>query len=75
MARGDTCVDSNVAAIDSTEDTVLEALRIFEIDIELAVLAVFGNRNTRADGRDVVIEFQGEPRDVVMSARGVLLSL
>jgi hypothetical protein len=68
LARGNTCVNSNVASVDGTEDTVLEALGVFEIDIQLAVLAALGDGNAGTDGGDVVIKFQGKSRDVDMSA-------
>jgi hypothetical protein len=69
LACSDTRVNSNVASVDGTEDTVLEALGVFEIDIQLAVLAALRDGNAGTNGGNVLIEFQGKPRDVEMSAR------
>ena len=75
MACSDTCVNSDVASVDGTEDTVLESLGVFEIDIQLAVLAALGDGNAGTDGGNVVIKFQGKSRDIDMSARWILRSL
>lgn len=61
LRSSDALLDANVASEDGAEDAVLEATWVAEVEIQLAVLASFGDSNTGADGCNVGIEDEGEP--------------
>lgn len=50
----------HVATENGALHRVLEAARIMQIEIQLAVFAVFGDSNTGADGCNIVVEDEGE---------------
>lgn len=53
QGTGDTLLDVGVAAVVGAEDGVLEAAGIFELESELAVLALFRDGDVGADGGNV----------------------
>lgn len=69
-SSSDTLLDSGVSAVVGGEDGVLEATGVEELDVELAVLAVLGNGDTRADGGNVGIEDQGDDAAVIRDLGG-----
>ena len=56
LRAADAFVKVRISAVVSREDGVLEAARVLEVEVELAVLAAFGDSNTGADGSDVLVE-------------------
>lgn len=62
QGAGDALLDVCIAAIISTQDGVLEATRVLELEGELAVLALFGEGNTGANGGDILVVDQGHGR-------------
>ena len=60
QGTSDARLDRRVAAVVGRQDGVLEASRVLNVDIELAVLALLGNGNTGADGRNVGVEDEGD---------------
>ena len=62
MYAANTGVELDVTSIYGAEDAVLEAARVFKVDIELAVLAFLGYINAGPNGRNVIIEDKSEAR-------------
>lgn len=56
-------VDIDIATVHGAENAVLETAGILKLDVQLAVLAVLGDSNSRADGCDESIENEGESED------------
>lgn len=70
----DTLLDGGIATVIGRHDGVLETSGVLEVDIELAVLALLGDRDTRTDGRNVRIENESDNGTVIrdLSAHGTL---
>jgi hypothetical protein len=59
QGAGDALLNGRVAAVVGRQDRILEASGVLEVDIELAVLALLGDRNAGADGGNVRVEDEG----------------
>ena len=53
---GDARLDGRVATVIGRQDRVLEAAGVLEVDVELAILALLGDCDARADGSNVRVE-------------------
>jgi hypothetical protein len=62
---GDTLLDGSVAAVVGGQDRVLEASRILDVDVELAVLALLSESDTRAGGGDVGVEDESHDAAII----------
>jgi len=60
LGGSDSLVESDESTSINTEDGVLEAGWVVEVDVDLAVLASVDGWDTWADGGDVLIEDEGE---------------
>lgn len=69
-----TTLDRGVTAVVGTKDRVLEASWVPDVDVELAVLALLGDSDARADRGDVLVEDDGDKSLVgaELSAQGAL---
>lgn len=56
----DTLLQRGVATVVGTEDGVLEAAGVLDVDVQLAVLAGLGDGDTGADGGDIGVEDEGD---------------
>jgi hypothetical protein len=56
QGTGDALFDGSVAAVVGTQNRVLEASRVLNVDSELAVLAVLGHRDAGTQGGHVAVE-------------------
>lgn len=62
-------MDGSIAAVVGAEDAVLEAARVLDVDVDLAVLAVLGRLDIWADRGDVGVEDQGKDGPVGRDGR------
>lgn len=69
LSSGDTFVEVDVATVVGGEDGILEPSRVQQVDVELAVLAAFGDRNTLAHGSNVRIEDESHGRTILRDDR------
>ena len=71
---GDALLDGSIATVVGAEDGVLEASRVLELDVELAVLALLGDGNGGANGGNVCVEDDSDERLVggKLGAQGAL---
>jgi hypothetical protein len=65
QSASDALFDVCVAAVVSTEDRVLEASRIFKLKGELAVLPLLSDSDTRTNGGNVGVVYQGYDTTVI----------
>lgn len=70
----DTLVNGGITTVIGTEHRVLEASRVLDINVKLAVLALLGDGDTRANGGDVGVEDESDEGLVggELSAHGAL---
>lgn len=61
----DTLLDRSIAAIIGGQNGILEASGVVKGNVELAVLALLGNGDSRANGSDVRVEDEGDNVPVV----------
>jgi hypothetical protein len=73
-STSDALLDVGVTAVVGAKNGVLEAAWVTDVDVELAVLALLGDRDTRADGCDVSVEDDGDKGLVAveLGAQGAL---
>ena len=71
---GDALLDGRVTTVVGRQDGVLEAARVLEVDVELAVLALLCHADAGTDGGNVRVEDQGDDAAVVgdLGAHGAL---
>lgn len=60
LGGSDSLVEGDESTGINTEDGILEAGWVVEVDVDLAVLAVLNDRDTWTDGGDVLIEDESE---------------
>lgn len=60
LGGSDSLIEGDESTSINTEDGVLEAGWVVEVDVDLAVLAVLDDGNTWTDGGNVLIEDEGE---------------
>ena len=60
----DTSIKSNVSSVHCAENTVLETRWVLEVDIQLAILSALSNCDARANGRNVIVENEGETLNI-----------
>lgn len=59
-STSDTLLEGSITAVIGGQDGVLEATRVPDVDVQLAVLAGVGQSNAGANGGDVGIEDEGD---------------
>lgn len=64
LTCGDTGISIHVATVDSVEDAVLETGWIFEVNVQLAILAALIDGDAGADGGDILVEDESEAVDL-----------
>ena len=69
LGTGDALVESGVSTVVGAEDGVLEATRVLDVQVELAVLAALGDGDAGADRGDVLVEYEGHDRLVGADGR------
>jgi len=64
QGTSNTLLDAGVTTVIGRQDGVLEATRVQDVDVELAVLALLGDSDAGADGGNVGVEDEGQDAPV-----------